>query len=122
MVVSSPQRNSMSFVKLMESGGSFSVAKTPQQNGVVERKNRTVQEVAITMLNEAKLPDAYSREEIYTTVYIQNKGKLRINSDKNPYELWFGRPASVKYFRFFGSKCYIKIYDDNVGNFDSRID
>ena len=37
-----------------------------------------------------------------------------MNSDKTPYELWFGRPASVKYFRVFGSKCYIKRDDDNL--------
>jgi len=45
-----------------------------------------------------------------------------VNSDKTPYELWFGRPVSVKYFRVFGSKCYIKRDDDNLGKFDSRID
>ena len=39
----------------------FSTAKTPQQNGVVERKNKIVQEAARTMLNEAKLPDGYWR-------------------------------------------------------------
>ena len=42
----------------------FSVAKTPQQNGVVERKNRTVQESSRIMRNEAKLLDAYWREEV----------------------------------------------------------
>ena len=45
-----------------------------------------------------------------------------MSSDKTPYELWFGRPGSVKYFRDFGSKCYIKIDDDNLGKFDSRTD
>ena len=45
-----------------------------------------------------------------------------MNSDKIPYELWFGRPTSVKYFRAFGSKCYIKRDDDNLGKFESRTD
>ena len=45
-----------------------------------------------------------------------------MNSDKTPYELWFVRPTSVKYFRVFGSKCYIKRDDDNLGKFDSRRD
>ena len=103
----SPQMNSMSFVELMESRDSFQ-----QQNGVVERKNRTIQEAARTMLNEGKLADGYWREVVYTTVYVQNRGQLRVNSDKNPYELWFGRPTSVKYFRIFGSKRYIKGDDD----------
>jgi hypothetical protein len=42
---------------------------------------------------------------------------LRPNHDKTPCELWFGRPASVKYFRIFGSKCYIKNDEDNLGKF-----
>ena len=67
----------------------FSAAKTRQQNGVVERKNRIVQEAARTMLNEAKLPYGYWREAVYTTIYVQNRGQLRVNSDKNPYELCF---------------------------------
>ena len=45
-----------------------------------------------------------------------------MNSDKTPYELWFGTPTSIQYFRFFGSKCYIKRDDDNLGKFDSRKD
>ena len=68
----------------------FSATKTPQQNGVVEMKNRTIQEAARTMLNEAKLSDAYWKEEIYRVVYILNKGQLRVNKYKTPYELWYG--------------------------------
>ena len=63
----------------------FSAAKTPQQNGVVERKNRTVQEAAKTMLNEAKLSDTYWKEAIYTAVYILYRGQLRVNNGKTPY-------------------------------------
>ena len=81
-----------------------------------------VQEVTRTMLNDAKLHDGYWREVVYTVVYVQNRGQLKVNSDKTPYELWFGRPASIEYFRVFVSKCYIKRDDDNLGNFDSRID
>jgi hypothetical protein len=100
----------------------FLAPRTPQQNGDVERKNRTLQEAAKTMLNEAKLPYIYRREEICTTLYILNKSQLRINHDKTPYEFWFGKPASIKHFRFFGRKCYIKRDDDNLGKFDSRLD
>ena len=59
MVMSSAQMNSMSFEKLMELRGSFSAAKTAQQNGVVKRKNEAVQEAARTMLNGAQIPDGY---------------------------------------------------------------
>ena len=74
------------------------------------------------MLNEEKLHDGYWREVVYTIVYIQNIGHIRVNSEQILYELWFGRPYSVQYFRVFGSKCYIKREDDNLGKFDSRTD
>jgi transposase InsO family protein len=74
----------------------LSSPRTLRQNGVVKRKNRTVQEVARTMLNEAKLPEIFWRDAIHTTVHILNRAQLRPNHDKTPYELWFGRPTSVK--------------------------
>jgi hypothetical protein len=52
------------------------------------------------MLNEEKLFDGYWRDDVSTKVYISNKGHIRINSNKIPYELWFGRAPSVKYFKF----------------------
>jgi transposase InsO family protein len=99
----------------------FSTARTPQQNGVVERKNKTVQEMARTMLNDSKLSDIFWVQAIHTTVHILNRGMLRSNNDKTPYELWKGRPTNVKHFRVFGSKCYIKREDNKVGKFDSRL-
>jgi hypothetical protein len=74
------------------------------------------------MFNEAKLSYGYWREVVSATIYILNKGQLRVNSDKNPYELWFGRAPSVKYFKVFGSKCYIKRLDENLGKFDAISD
>jgi hypothetical protein len=84
---------------------------------VVERKIITVQEVARTMLNEDKLLDKFWRDAIYTAFHILNRAQLRPNHDKTPYELWFGRSASIKHFRIFGSKCYIKNDESNLGKF-----
>jgi hypothetical protein len=78
--------------------------------------------MARTMLNEAKLPDTFWREAINTTIYILNRAQIRVNNNKTPYELWKGRPTTVKYFKVFGSKCYIKRNEDNLGKFDSRTD
>jgi hypothetical protein len=100
----------------------FFVARTPQQNGVVERKNRTVQEMARTMIIDSKLTDIFWTQEVHTTVHIQNRVMLRNNTDKTPYELWKGRPTNVKHFRVFGSKCYIKREDGRMGKFDSRVE
>jgi hypothetical protein len=100
----------------------FFVARTPQKNGVVERKNQTIQEMARTMLNEGNLSDMFWREVVNTTVYILNRGKIIVNNNKTPYELWKGRPTIVKYFKVFRSKCYIKRDDEDLGKFDSRDD
>jgi transposase InsO family protein len=65
----------------------FSVAKTPQQNGVVERKNMTIQEMDQTMLMDSKLTDNFWTQAVHTTIHIQNRVMLRNNTDKTPYEL-----------------------------------
>jgi transposase InsO family protein len=83
----------------------FSIARAPQQNGVVERKNTTVQEMDITMLMDSKLLNVFWEQEVYTTVHIQNKLMLKNNSDKTPYELWKGRQANLKHFIVLGRKC-----------------
>jgi transposase InsO family protein len=100
----------------------FFVARTPQQNGVVERKNKTIHEMARTMLMDSKLTDIFWTQAVHTTVHIQNRVMLINNTNKTPYELWKGRPTNVKHFRVFGSKCYIKREDGRMGKFDSRVD
>ena len=74
------------------------------------------------MLNEAKLSNAYWKEAVYTPVYIINRGRLIVNKDKTPYELWYGRLASVKYFKLSGNNCYITRNEDDLCKFDSSID
>jgi hypothetical protein len=100
----------------------FSVARKPQQNGVVERKIVTVQEMARTILMDYKLTYIFWTHVVHTTVHIQNRVMIRNNTDKTPYKLWKGRPMKVKHFIVFGSKCYIKREDGRMGKFDSRVD
>jgi hypothetical protein len=83
---------------------------------MVERKNRIVMEMARTMLNESKLSNILWPQVVHTTVHILNRILLRNNHFNTPYQLWKGRPASVKHFRFFGSKCYIKRVDKHLGH------
>ena len=73
------------------------------------------------MLFENDVPKTFWREEVNTVVYNLNKVHIRKGMDKTPYELWFGYSPSVKYFRIFGSRCYIK-RDDDSGMFDPRRD
>jgi hypothetical protein len=78
--------------------------------------------MAQTMLMDSKLTDIFWTQTVHTAVHIQNRVMFRNNIDKTPYKLWKGRPANVKHFRVFGSKCYIKREDGIMGKFDSCVD
>jgi hypothetical protein len=78
--------------------------------------------MARKILNEANLSYMFCREAINTIVYILNRGEIRFNNNKTPYELWKGRPTTVKYFKYFGIKYYIKRDDEDLGKFYSKVD
>jgi hypothetical protein len=82
---------------------------TPQQNGVVERKNRTLLDMARTMLDEYKTPDQFWAKAINTACYSINWLYLHKILKKKSYELLTGKKPNVSYFRVSGSKCFILI-------------
>jgi transposase InsO family protein len=82
---------------------------TPQQNGVVERKDRTLLDMARTMLNEYRTPDRFWAEAINTACYSINRLHLHRILKKTSYELLIGKKPNVSYFRVFGGKCFILI-------------
>ncbi|GJU63556.1 retrovirus-related pol polyprotein from transposon TNT 1-94 [Tanacetum coccineum] len=88
----------------------FSAPRTPQSNGVVERKNRTLQEISRTMLNEQSLPQKFWCNAVDTSTYILNRILIRAILGKTPYKLLRGRKPTLDYFRVFGSKCFSKAY------------
>jgi len=85
----------------------FSSPYTPPQNGVVERKNRTLVEMARTMLYEYRTPRRFWAEAVNTACYIANRIFLRAFLKKTSYELRFGRQPSVKHLRPFGCRCFV---------------
>ena len=85
----------------------FSAPRTPQQNGVVERKNRTLQEIARTMLNENGLPKYFWAEAVNTACYVVNRAHIRSILKRTPYELWKGKLPNISYFHAFGCKCFV---------------
>ena len=80
----------------------FSAPRTPQQNGVVERKNRTIQEMARIMLNENKIPKYFWAEAVNTSCYVLNRILLRSILKKTPYEFWKNKKPNINYFKVFG--------------------
>ena len=81
---------------------------TPQQNGVVERKNRTLVEMARTMLDEYKTPLRFWIDAIDTACHIINRVYLHKFFKKTAYELLTDKKPNVSYFKVFGAKCWIR--------------
>ncbi|GJX02293.1 retrovirus-related pol polyprotein from transposon TNT 1-94 [Tanacetum coccineum] len=76
----------------------FLAARTPQQNGVVERRNQTLVEVARTMLIFSRLPEFLWAEAVATAYFTQNRSIIHTRHHKTPYELLRGRKPNVEYF------------------------
>ena len=73
------------------------------------------------MVVENDVSKTFWREVVNTIVYTMNRVQVKKDTNKTPYELWFGHSPTVKYFKFFGIKCYIK-RDDDISKFDARSD
>jgi hypothetical protein len=99
----------------------FSSPYTPQQNGVVERKNRTLLDMARTMLDEYKTPDRFWAEAINIACYSINRLYLHRILKKTSYELLTGKKPNVSYFRVFGSKCFILIKRGRSSKFAPKV-
>jgi transposase InsO family protein len=83
----------------------YSAPRTPQQNGVAERRNRTLIEAARTMLADSSLPTFFWAEAVNTACYIQNHALVNKRHMKTPYEVLVGRKPSVSHFCVFGCPC-----------------
>ena len=97
----------------------FSSPYVPQQNGVVERKNRTLVEMARTMLDEFQTPRKFWAEAISTACYVSNRVFLRSKLGKTPFELRFEHRPNVSHFRVFGCKCFV-LKSGNLDKFEAR--
>ena len=98
----------------------YSAPRTPQQNGVVERKNRTLVEAARTMLSESRLPVYFWAEAVNTACYTQNRTLITKDLEKTPYEIMANKKPTLKYFHVFGGKCFVLKDDEHLGKFEAK--
>nr|GEV47029.1 hypothetical protein [Tanacetum cinerariifolium] len=98
----------------------FSNARTPQQNGVAERRNRTLIEAARTMLADAKLLFTFWAEAVNTACYVQNRVLVNKSQNKTLYELFNGRTPDIGFLKPFG--CHVMILNtlDYLGKFEEK--
>ncbi|GJT61623.1 putative ribonuclease H-like domain-containing protein [Tanacetum coccineum] len=100
----------------------FSVDRTPQQNGVAERRNMTLIEAARTMLADSKLPTTFWAKAANTACYVQNRVLVVKPHNKTSYELFHGKTPTLSFMRPFG--CLVTILNtiDHLGKFDGKAD
>nr|GEX03121.1 ribonuclease H-like domain-containing protein [Tanacetum cinerariifolium] len=93
----------------------FSVAITPQQNGVVKRRNKTLIKAAKTMLADSNLPTTFWAEAVNTACYVQNRVLVVKPHNKTTYELFHGRTPTLSFIRPF--RCPVTILNtiDHLG-------
>ncbi|GJR10266.1 ribonuclease H-like domain-containing protein [Tanacetum coccineum] len=98
----------------------YSIARTPQQNGVAERKNRTLIEAARTMLADSLLPIQFWAEAVNTACYVLNRVLVTKPQMKTPYEILMGRSPNISFMRPFGCPLTILNTLDHLGKFDGK--
>lgn len=93
---------------------------SPQQNGVVERRNQTVVAMARCMMKAKDMPSAFWGEAVTTAVFILNRSPTKSVRDKTPFEAWHGRAPAVHFFKTFGCVVYVKDVKPHLKKLDDR--
>ena len=100
----------------------FSSARSPEQNGVVERKNRTLIEAARSMLSESGLPTSFWAKAVATACHTQNRSVYVKRHRKTAYEVLRNHKPNIGYFNVFGCPVYILNDSSQLGKFDAKVD
>ena len=98
----------------------LTVPRTPQQNGIAERMNRTLFETARSMLCHAKMPLRFWADAVNTAAYLRNRSPTTALNGHTPYEIWFGKKPNVSHLRVFGCNGYVHIPKENRKKLDAK--
>ena len=98
----------------------LTVLKTPEQNGVAERMNRTIVETLRAMLADVKLPQKFWAEALSTAVYLRNQSPTKAVKGMTPFESWMGEKPMVNHLRVFGCTTYAHIPKDERQKLDLK--
>ncbi|GKV07537.1 hypothetical protein SLEP1_g19297 [Rubroshorea leprosula] len=115
--------NSKEFVDFCESNGikrQLIAAYTPQQNGVCERRNRTIMNMVRSLMSKSSLPKEFWPEAVNWSVHILNRSPTSPLPDLTPEEAWSGRRPAVDYFRIFGCIAYAHVPDQKRSKLDDK--
>lgn len=97
----------------------YTAAYSPQQNGVAERRNRYLMEMARCILIDAKLPNKYWGKVVVTTNYLQNRLPTSATG-RTPYEKWHSRKPNLEHIHVFGSRAYVQIPEQHCRKLDQK--
>jgi transposase InsO family protein len=100
----------------------FLAKYTPQSNGLVERKNRTLIDMARSMLSEYNVSHSFWAEAINMACFYSNRLYCHQFLEKTPYEILNGRKPNIAYFQMFGCKCYILKKGTRLSKFEKKCD
>jgi hypothetical protein len=112
-----------SFQGVCDSAGikhQFTAPYTPQQNGVVERKNRTVMEMTRALLKSMEIPSRFWAEAVRHSVYLMNRLPTKAMGYRTPYEAWNGRRPNLSHLRVFGCKGHVKCVKPHLKKLEER--
>jgi transposase InsO family protein len=96
------------------------IPRSPQQNGVVERKNMIIFNMTRSMLKKKRIPKEFWVEAVDCAVYLSNRCPTKSLWNKTPQEAWSGRKPSVSHLRVFGSIGYTHVPDQEQSKLDDK--
>nr|ABA95820.1 retrotransposon protein, putative, unclassified [Oryza sativa Japonica Group] len=116
---------SKEFEKYCENAGirrQLTAGYSTQQNGVAERKNRTINDMANSMLQDKGMPKSFWAEAVNTAIYILNRSPTKAVPNRTPFEAWYGKKPVIGHMRVFGCICYAQVPAQKRVKFDNKSD